>query len=314
LGIKIVPQQAEDLLEHRVAQRVVDLIPGLPADDDLAGAENRQVLRGVRLFEFQFPNQFAGGELALPQSFDDSDSGGVGEALKNSGLEVPEFLCHHTLVYSIINMSEPDRKRARELAAQSRNPTEWFEQLYHEHAQGQKVVPWADLGVNPNLLEFDGAGKAALVVGCGFGDDAEQIAAWGFETTAFDVAPSAIQAAKQRFPETRVNYMTADLLNPPAEWTGRFDFVLESYTLQALPRDVRARAIHGLAGFVRKDGIILLIARGREEDGPEGLMPWPLTRSDLDQFTALGLSEQSFEDYLDNESPPVRRFRAIFVK
>jgi SAM-dependent methyltransferase len=314
LRVKVVPQQAEDLFENGVAQRVINLIPGLPADDDLPGAENSQMLRSVRLFEFQLLDQLSGGELAFPQRFDYGDPRGVGEALKNSGLEVAKFLCHYKLVYSIIHMPEPDRKRARELAAQSRTPTEWFEQLYHEHTQGQKVVPWADLGVNPNLLQFEGAGKAGLVVGCGFGDDAEQIAMWGFETTAFDVAPSAIRAARQRFPETRVQYVTADLLNPPEEWTGRFDFVLESYTLQALPRDVRARAIHGLAGFVRKGGIILLIARGRDEDEPEGLMPWPLTRGDLDQFTALGLREQSFEDYLDNESPPVRRFRAVFVK
>jgi hypothetical protein len=135
----------------------------------------------------------------------------------------------------------------------------------------------------------------------------------GFETTAFDVAPSAIRAAEQRFPESRVQYVTADLLNPPADWTGRFDFVLESYTLQALPREVRPQAIRGLAGLVRKNGMILLIARGREEDDPEGLMPWPLTRSELDQFAALGLREQSFEDYLDEASPQMRRFRAVFV-
>jgi SAM-dependent methyltransferase len=211
-------------------------------------------------------------------------------------------------------MPEPDRTRARELAKQSSTPTGWFEQLYHEQAQGQKVVPWADLGVNPNLLPFDGAGKTGLVVGCGFGDDAEQIAAWGFETTAFDVAPSAIRAAKQRFPESRVQYVTADLLNPPEDWTGRFDFVLESYTLQALPPEVRPQAIRSVAGFARKNGIVLLIARGRDENDTEGLMPWPLTRRDLDQFTALGFREQSFEDYFDNESPPVRRFRAIFVR
>jgi hypothetical protein len=146
LGVKVVPQQAKDLLQHRVAQGVINLIPRLPANDDLAGAENRQVLRGVRLFELQFPNQLTGGELALTQRFDDRDPGGVGEALKDSSLELAKFLCHYTLVYSIIHMPEPDRARARELAAQSSSPTAWFEQLYHEHAQGQKVVPWADLG------------------------------------------------------------------------------------------------------------------------------------------------------------------------
>jgi 2-polyprenyl-3-methyl-5-hydroxy-6-metoxy-1,4-benzoquinol methylase len=212
---------------------------------------------------------------------------------------------------------EPNRVRARELAAESRisgDPTGWFEQLYQEHEHGPKVVPWADLGVNPKLLEFAGAGKRALTVGCGFGDDAEQLARWGFETTAFDVSPSAIRACKKRFPGSTVNYVAADVLDPPEEWTGRFDFVLEVYTLQVLPAELRPRAIRGLAGFLKKDGMILLIARGREEQEPEGLMPWPLTRRELGEFVAAGLREESLEDYFDNESPPVRRFRAIYVK
>jgi len=212
---------------------------------------------------------------------------------------------------------EPNRVRAQELAAESRtsgDPTGWFEQLYQEHELGQKVVPWADLGVNPNLLEFAGAGKTALVVGCGFGDDAEQLAAWGFETTAFDVSHSAIRACKRRFPESAVDYVAADVLHPPEEWAGRFDFVLEVYTLQVLPAELRPMAIRGLAGFLKKGGMILLIARGREEREPAGLMPWPLTRRELDEFGAAGLREESFEDYFDKESPPVRRFRTIYVK
>src|ERR1700692_94453 len=117
---------------------------------------------------------------------------------------------------------EPNRVRARDLAAESRkagDPTGWFEQLYQEQERGRKVVPWADLGTNPNLLRFEGAGKPALVVGCGFGDDAEQLAAWGFEVTAFDVSPSAVRACKRRFPESRVEYETGDVLAPPEEWT-----------------------------------------------------------------------------------------------
>lgn len=218
-------------------------------------------------------------------------------------------------------MNQEKRARARELAAQSRisgDPTGWLEQLYREQEQGLNVVPWAELGANPNLLEFfernpmAAEGKTALVIGCGFGDDAEQLAAWGFETTAFDVSPSAVRAAKRRYPGTPVNYVTADVLAPPVEWTRRFDFVLESYTLQVLPRALRPQAIGGCAGFVKTSGMVLLIARGRDENEDEGLMPWPLTRGELDLFKTLGLREESFEDYFDKESPPVRRFRAHY--
>lgn len=214
-------------------------------------------------------------------------------------------------------MPEPDRTRARELAAQSRlsgDPTGWFDQLYREQEEGKPVVPWADCGTNPNLPQLDGAGKSALIVGCGFGDNAEQFASWGFETTAFDVSPAAVRACKKRFPETRAVYRTANLLHPPQEWTGKFDLVVEIYTLQVLPRELRPQAIRGLAGFAKKGGSVLLIARGREESDPEGQMPWPLTRRDLDEFARLRLQEESFEDYFDRESPPVRRFRAVYRK
>src|SRR5436305_284396 len=98
-------------------------------------------------------------------------------------------------------MPDSDRARARELARRylsKGDPSGWFEQLYQEGERGESIVPWKDLAPSPNLIEFweqhplPAAGKTALTVGCGFGDDAEQLAAWGFETTAFDVAPTAI--------------------------------------------------------------------------------------------------------------------------
>jgi hypothetical protein len=79
-------------------------------------------------------------------------------------------------------MEMPDRKRARELAAEFRargDATGWFEALYREGEAGQSEIPWADRGVNRHLLSYWAAhphetkGKSALVVGCGLGDDAE---------------------------------------------------------------------------------------------------------------------------------------------
>jgi hypothetical protein len=58
---------------------------------------------------------------------------------------------------------------------------------------------------------------------------------------------------------------------------------------------------------------VLVIARGREESDNPGEMPYPLTKSDLEQFECLGLSSQLFEDYYDAETPPVRRFRVLYA-
>ncbi len=75
----------------------------------------------------------------------------------------------------------PNRGRARELAAQFNqqgDPTGWFDVLYREAEEGVSELPWADRGVNPHLIGFwatkpqSTAGKRALVIGTGLGDDA----------------------------------------------------------------------------------------------------------------------------------------------
>jgi 2-polyprenyl-3-methyl-5-hydroxy-6-metoxy-1,4-benzoquinol methylase len=134
-----------------------------------------------------------------------------------------------------------DRARARELAAEFNkkgDPTGWFEQLYREGEAGKSVVPWADLQPHPLLVEFwkehplETAGKTALVIGSGFGDDAEQLAAWGFQTTAFDISETAVRGAQKRFTaqeksaRVSVKFEVANLLDPPPAWQRRFDFVL----------------------------------------------------------------------------------------
>lgn len=215
----------------------------------------------------------------------------------------------------------PDRSRARELAAEyieKGDPLGWFEALYREAERGQSAVPWVDRTPNPHLLDFwrshpqDGAGKPALVIGGGLGDDAEQIASWGFKTTAFDISRTAIDAYLKRFPKSAVEYVAADLLEPPAAWARQFDFVFEAYTFQVLPPRLRRIAIEKAASFLKSGGTLLVVARGRGETDPPGKMPWPLTREELAPFESLGLVEESFEDYLDSEYPPVRRFRALY--
>ena len=215
-----------------------------------------------------------------------------------------------------------DRKRARELAAEyagKGDPTGWFEVLYKEAEEGKSLVPWADRGANPGLLEFWNThpqatnGKNALVIACGLGDDAEQLSAWGFDTTAFDISETAIRGARNRFIKSSVKFEVADLFQPPAEWQRAFDFVFEANTVQALPVTLRAQAIHKIASFVRPGGKLLAIVRGREADEPEGELPWPLTRAEMNEFVRAELTEESFEEYFDNEDPPARRFRVLYT-
>jgi len=218
-------------------------------------------------------------------------------------------------------MSESHRKTAREIAhhhLEDGDPLGWFEDLYVTAQGDASIIPWADLTPNMNLLawldqqDVQGQCKRALKVGCGLGDDAEELARRGFDTTAFDISSTAIDWCRQRFPTSSVHYMTANLFMAPQDWVEKFDFVLESYTLQVLPSELRRKATAEIASFVNPGGTLLVICRGRDPSDSEGKMPWPLTREDLDVLKLYGLREMAFEDYMDNEKPPVRRFRVMY--
>jgi SAM-dependent methyltransferase len=196
--------------------------------------------------------------------------------------------------------------------------TGWFERLYAQARDGEAVVPWDRGAPNRLLVEWtrargiDGTGRRALVVGSGFGDDAEHVSHLGFDTVAFDVAPTAIATARQRFPDSGVHYLTADLLDPPAEWDGAFELVVESINVQALPEPLHAKAIANVARTVAPGGTLLVIAAAREEgeaaDGP----PWPLTRAEIDAFAAGRLRAVRVEEIRLPDDPRERRWRAEF--
>ncbi len=218
-------------------------------------------------------------------------------------------------------MSDARRATAREIAARylrAGDPLGWFEALYAQADDDPSIVPWADLAPNPNLLIWldkhrpEPRGRRALKVGCGLGDDAELLAQLGFQTTAFDISATAIAWCGRRFPQSAVTYVTADLLQAPRPWQGAFEFVLECYTLQVLPPELRAQVAACIASFVAPGGTLLVIARGREASDSPGQMPWPLAKPEMLLFESSGLQLVEFDDFLDAEDPPVRRFRAAF--
>ncbi|HLG75920.1 MAG TPA: class I SAM-dependent methyltransferase [Ktedonobacteraceae bacterium] len=209
-------------------------------------------------------------------------------------------------------------QRVRELA-QRMLPTGdiagLFDAVYATANGDASGVPWADLQPHPVSLAWLqqhnvlGHKRRALVVGCGLGDDAEDLAGRGFVVTAFDVSPTAIAWCQRRFPASSVNYQVADLFNAPSAWQQAFDLVQEIYTIQALPVTMRRQAIEHIASFVAPDGQLLIVCRGREPQDDPGTMPWPLTRADLDIFQQSGLHEESFEDI---RSEDARHFRVVY--
>ena len=223
-------------------------------------------------------------------------------------------------------MSDP-RAHARELARESiarGNVTSWFEQLYAESERDGFAISWVDLAPNPYLVDWLARNPApdsrALVVGCGYGYgygygyDAELLASRGLEGVAFDVAPSAIARCRSRFPGSSVEYDVVDVLGPPASWSAAFDFVFEEYTVQVLPGGARRASARSIGGFVAPGGALLVVARSRGLHDPEGLMPWPLTRAELDEFAVQGLALTRLDEVVEPGDPPAPRFAAEFTR
>ena len=101
------------------------------------------------------------------------------------------------------------------------------------------------------------------------------LAGMGFDVTAFDIAPTAIEWCAGRFPDSPVAYELADLFDPPGRWARRFDFVLEVYTLQAFPRELRGDALRRIAEFVAPGGDLLVIGRLIDDGQGTDSLPWP---------------------------------------
>jgi len=210
---------------------------------------------------------------------------------------------------------------ARQLAAESApdDPTAWFEQLYAAAADGKAQVPWDRGTAHPLLVDWvenhqvTGPGSA-MVVGAGPGFDAEYVSARGFDTTAFDVSPTAIDSTRRRHLGSHVGYQVADLLALPSGWHGAFDLVIETFTVQSLPIRLHTDAIDAVTSLVAPGGTLVVIAAGRAEtdsaDGP----PWPLTRAEIDRFAASTLEPDEIGLRPVPTNPDAHRWLATFTR
>ena len=188
----------------------------------------------------------------------------------------------------------------------------WFDDLYKNNKDSQENIPWARQAVNPLLqtyLDEDITHKGtALVIGCGLGDDAVALAEAGYDVTAIDVSPTALDLAKVRFPDSIVKFIKQDIF----EYEEKFDFVFEALTIQSLPVEFRQKMVKAVANTVAKGGRLLLVAHKREEtfDGP----PWPLTQEEVDLFKGKGLTELSQEIHTEASKISNTRFRVLYKK
>lgn len=182
-------------------------------------------------------------------------------------------------------------------AMASGDPTAWFDQLYEAAGGDASGVPWAGMQPFPAVVSWldqvDLAGVDAVVVGCGLGDDAAELARRGATVTAFDVSTRAVEWAASRFDQLDIDWQVADLLDLPPQWAQAFGLVVEVRTVQSLPVDVRPAAMAGVASLVGPGGYLLAclhLATSAEAQAAFGGPPWPLAPSELADWAAAGLT------------------------
>ena len=204
---------------------------------------------------------------------------------------------------------------------ENNDPTGWFDSIYKSANGDHTKVFWADLEPSPYLVSWleknpiDKPSKRACVIGCGVGDDAEALSKFGFEVTAFDISVTAIELCKNRYKDTKVNYVVADLFDYPKEWFEKFNVVYECNTIQVLPGDYRIKARIAMSSLICKDGYILVSCRSRNEGEKENTIPLPLTKCEMDEFVNSDkLKEISFLAYDDEQIPSVPHFFGIYQR
>ena len=199
-------------------------------------------------------------------------------------------------------MSEVEREDA----------TGWFEPLYERADRDASQVPWAREAPSPLLLSWldqpglDVTGSDALVVGCGLGDDAAELARRGCRVTAFDVSATAVGWARERFDGLDVDWRVADLLELPDDLVASAGLVVEVRTVQSLPEEVRGDAMAAIASTVAPGGLLVhagLVATSpraaHEWSGP----PWALSPDELVAYERAGLERLSLAHEPDVDGP-----------
>ena len=186
-------------------------------------------------------------------------------------------------------------QRADSLAAESLavgDPTGWFDRLYAAGRRGEVDLPWDRGEAHPLLVEWarerqpDVRGRRAVVVGCGLGHDAEYVAGLGFDVVGFDISPAAIATVRQRYPDSPVRYVVADLFDLPRDWSRAFDLVVEIYCVQALPSEAREQVVGAVTSLVADGGTLVVVASATDDSGPVSGPPWPLTHAEMSLFGA----------------------------
>lgn len=181
------------------------------------------------------------------------------------------------------------------------NLTNW-DQAYQEN-----FTPW-DKGLPaPPLAEWLSRNKLTgrvLVPGCGVGHDVAHLILLGVDACGLDISPTAIERAKERYPEIAERFFVADLFS----FSGEFDAVVEHTCLCALPPELRVAYRDAAASLLKPGGLLIgVFFINPEMDPGETGPPFGIS---MDELTALfGERFEVVESYEPQATFPGREGR-----
>jgi len=136
--------------------------------------------------------------------------------------------------------------------------------------RGSSRPPWDKGFPSTHLQAAVESGRVkpgrAVVLGCGTGTNAIYLAKKGFDVTAIDIAPTALNLAEDKAKEAKaeVRWVLADVLAPPSD-LGPFDFVFDRGCYHGVRRG-NARGYVEAAKQLSRPGTQILILAGNANE------------------------------------------------
>lgn len=153
-------------------------------------------------------------------------------------------------------------------------------------------------------------GGRVLVPGCGSGHEARMLGRLGFNVTAIDLAPKALEKAQSltSAEDGQIRFVQADLLALPDQ-ISELDLVLEHTCFCAIDPGLRDDYVRAVADALRPGGRLLgLFFLIETEEGP----PFGATREEIEHRFSKRFSIDHFEMPRDSHEKRLDR-EALFV-
>jgi SAM-dependent methyltransferase len=166
-----------------------------------------------------------------------------------------------------------------------------FEQMYRGQA------PWDTGWPQPAIIKLAGVGQirgSVLDVGCGTGEDVLYLAAEGHESWGLDFVPVAIERAKAKAAQRRIDahFLVGNALE--LHKLGRqFDTVIDCGLFYTFSDDERPVFVAGLTDVLGPGGVLHILCFSNEEPGTEG--PRRVTQREIRDAFQNGWRVQQIE-------------------